>query len=150
MTLNAYQSASAVRLLNEHAVHTVAAYLPTRQPCPACGGSEYLGGGLNAACPVCDQTGYVTTWRVSHIAARVAWETVPTLRWSPDGTVADIEVADLVLQVPMHCIGVVEAVRDTPAAYMVVDGRKVNVLGVVYNRLDSPTTVTVRCYVQQD
>lgn len=121
------------------------AHLPARTECPVCGRDEFSGGAININCETCGGSGYVTTWRRSAVRVRAIWLDPASLKMI-GGVVSSAELGDLLLVAKVQDKPVLEKVRDTAGAYLVVDGnQKVAVRSVVPNRVHGYTSLEVRC-----
>lgn len=147
--ISAFHRHSAAAIFDAEATASVEAHLPSKVPCPYCGGPNYLGGGHDPTCVHCVD-GYVVQWVISYAIARVMWVVPGATRWTRDGVFMTGEVGDLSLQVPMKYRHIFEKARMDPHAYLIVDGKRVRVTSVTQNRLDGPTTLEVKCHLVQD
>lgn len=126
------------------------ANIPVETPCETCGGPDgYLGGGFDPTCPVCDQ-GVVTTNTQSAFNARVVWVIGVGFRMFPGSLVASGEMGDVILQTSESARPILEAVRSTKDAYIMVDGSRVKPQDIIQNRVERTTTLTAACNVVKD
>lgn len=122
----------------------VTAHIPSRSDCPDCGYDPFTDAGLDISCATCGGTGKVTTWQVSHVGVRVMWPEQVSPIW---GTMATGPIGDVWLQTAYRFKALMEKVKDTDGAYILVDDETVKPISFRPNRVQGISSLDVRCEV---
>lgn len=128
----------------------ITAHIPRYEDCTAsgCGFDQKTRTARNVACPVCSGKGRTETWLHGYFSVRVAWTDVGRPRFG--GTVTTEELGDCTVTSRLQNKSLLETVRDSENAYLLVDGRRLRVMSVDIARVEGATSVVARCEIVRE
>jgi hypothetical protein len=143
--ITANQSLAINRDLRRVGVTIVSAHVPTETACTECGQESFFGGPKDITCTTCGGDGVTRAWEISQFPCRVMWVDPAHMRFVRGGVAFTGEVGDVGLQIGLEFQNIIDAVRNSPNAYITVDNQKIRPRSDTPNRVIELSSVDVRC-----
>jgi ribosomal protein L37AE/L43A len=123
-------------------------FIPSYTDCTVCGFDAVTRSAKDISCTTCNGTGRTETWATATIRARASWTDVGRPRFG--GAVTTEDIGDAWITVRLAHKTLMEDVRDSENAYVLLDGRRLRVTSVDVNRVEGRTTCVARCEIVRD
>lgn len=128
----------------------VVLYKPDWRECTAtgCGFDAKSRSAKNPSCVACEGRGRTAVWATSRIKAIVSWTDVGRPRFG--GHVTTGELGDLWFETRLAWHEVLDSIRKSEGAYVLVDDKKLRIVSLDYNRVEGRTSVVARCEIVRE
>ncbi|MFA5937411.1 MAG: hypothetical protein WC822_06075 [Candidatus Paceibacterota bacterium] len=112
--------------------------------CPTCGVDVTTGGGKNINCPDCGGKGYITDWLRSSVKCRKVSMEPGEFNVFAGGVVTGPMMGNYLLQGEVADLRIMQTIRDTEGAYILVDGERLKPTSVSMNGITGDVILEVR------